>query len=567
MRIRYLGFFAILLSGLVHSNTLVIKNVTLIDGLGTTPMENATVVINNDIISDISNNPDLIIEQGAEIIDASGKWLMPGLIDAHMHFFQSGGLYTRPDILDLTQVWSYKDKELVQIKQNLTDTFGRYLLSGITSVVDVGGPFWNFDVRKQAETTLLAPRVAVAGPLISTARREILEADDAPIIQAKSADEARRLVDEQAKRNPDLIKIWLLTGKNYPLEKNIAMVEATINQAKKHNIRVAVHATSLDAAKAAVKAGASILVHSISDQLVDQEMITLLLNNQVIYTTTLIVTEGYLEALTNKVDLSNVEIALSNPNTADTLFHLRKLSMKSVATKDDNYREQREKRLSISQQNLKILQNAGVTIAAGTDAGNIGTLHGPAIFREFELMRQAGLSATDIIINATSNAAKVFAPEPKTGSIQVGKLADLLLLNNDPTIDIKNTQAINKVIKGGVVINHEDILRPTPEQVVQRQIVAYNSRNIDAFMATYSDDIQVFRQPDEMLYDGQEAMRARYAKMFEDTPDLYCEIVNRMTIGEFVIDKEQVIKNGKIIHAVAVYHVKGNKIDKVWFMK
>src|SRR5260221_147277 len=101
--------------------------------------------------------------------------------------------------------------------------------------------------------------------------------------------------------------------------------------------------------------------------------------------------------------------------------------------------------------NLKRMQEAGVTVAAGTDAGNIGTLHGPSLHREFELMAEAGLTPMQIIIDATRSAARVFSPDPQIGTIESGKLADLLILDADPLVDIANARQINKVIKGGHV--------------------------------------------------------------------------------------------------------------------
>ena len=99
--------------------------------------------------------------------------------------------------------------------------------------------------------------------------------------------------------------------------------------------------------------------------------------------------------------------------------------------------------------NLKRMQDAGVIVAAGTDAGNIGTLHGPSLHREFELMTEAGLTPKQIIVDATRNAAHVFGPNPQIGTIEAGKLADLLILDADPLADIRNARQINTVIKGG----------------------------------------------------------------------------------------------------------------------
>src|SRR2546423_7378206 len=128
-------------------------------------MPNATVVINGDKIERVSMGKQDASLLGKQI-DCAGKFILPGYIDTHVHFFQSGDLFTRPDVADLNSVRAYKD-EVAWIKSHVDDVFARDIRCGITSVVDVGGPFWNFTVRHLADATPKAPRVAVAGPLIS----------------------------------------------------------------------------------------------------------------------------------------------------------------------------------------------------------------------------------------------------------------------------------------------------------------------------------------------------------------------------------------------------------------
>jgi cytosine/adenosine deaminase-related metal-dependent hydrolase len=133
-----------------HAEKIALIGATVINPANSKVMPNATVVINGDQIERVSIGKQDAATLGKQI-DCAGKFILPGYIDTHIHFFQSADLFTRPDGTDLNSVRPYKD-EVAWIKSHLDDVFARYLRCGITSVVDVGGPMWNFEVRKKANT-------------------------------------------------------------------------------------------------------------------------------------------------------------------------------------------------------------------------------------------------------------------------------------------------------------------------------------------------------------------------------------------------------------------------------
>jgi imidazolonepropionase-like amidohydrolase len=425
---------------------VVIQGATVVTGTGRPAIRNAAIVIENGKIRDIGARADVKVPSGAQTIDARNKWIIPGLIDAHVHFSQSGGLYTRPDIIDLRK-WRPYDKEFDWIKQRLLYTFERYVVSGITSVMDCGGPMWNFEVREIASRTTKAPRVAVAGPLIGTYSPPTTDSKDPDVIEATSPDQARELVRQQVDRKPDIIKIWFIVNPGDDFQKESQIVSAAIAEAKSHNLRVAVHATELDTAKASVRAGADILVHSVTDRLIDTEFLDMVKSRDIIYMTTFMVEDGYRNVLGQHVMLSDIEQKLGDPEVIATWAELAKIPAGEIP--GGIPRTPAAPRRPVEYDNLMLLESAGVRVVGATDAGNIGTLHGPALHREMELMAVAGMRPSDILVSVTRTAAAAIGRQNDVGTLEKGKFADLVILDADPVIDIKNTRKISRVMKGG----------------------------------------------------------------------------------------------------------------------
>ncbi len=544
----------------------------LINSNGDKPIDTSTIILNGNKIEAVGQKSLIDIPENAEVIDLTGKFIIPGLIDAHMHFFQSGGLYTRPDGIDLNAYYSY-EKEQDYIKTNLTKTLARYLRSGITGVADVGGGRWNFEVREFANQTEMAPRVVVAGPLISTVDRVKLDIGDPPIVKVTSTDEVDSLVNTLVEAKADLIKIWFIVSPDLDFESNLQLIQRTIDQGHKNGIRVAVHATQLATAKESVRAGADILVHSVDDAEVDDEFIELLKEKGTIYTSGMAVLEGYKKIMSQDLSLSANDYEIADPFIMNNLMDLQHIPKTIIPERVSEWLENPEdiikrsnKRVKTAKENLKKLQDAGVTIATGTDAGNPGTFHGSAIYREFELMTEAGLSPSQILINSTLNGAKLMGLDSQTGSIEIGKLADMVILNSSPIEDIANTSDISMVIKNGKLYEPNQILPITPIEVVQKQVLAYNQRDLTRFLSFYSDDIQMLDKSNKLILEGKEEFEKRYRNRFK-SKNLHVEIVNRSVIDNKVVDAENVTGiEFDVIRSTAVYEITNGLISKVWII-
>lgn len=555
-----------------------ITNVTVADVEKQQLLPNQTVIITSDLITNIQPAKTKI-PANATVIDGTGKYLLPGLTDAHIHFFQNGGLYTRPDAINLQNKKPYA-KEIELAHQTMEDKLRRYLQNGITSVIDVGATYSFLKQRANFKDAAYAPAVYMTGPLLTTYEPKVYEnlKDEEPFSLVKSIDDGIKMLQQQLAYQPDFIKIWYIAGADglsveQSARKNQPIIKAIIDEAHRHHLKVAVHATERITAQLAVESGADFLVHNVDDELVSDDFVQLLKKNKTILCPTLVVSDGYGNTFGQKLKMDDHELRYADPFQLGSLLDLKHLPDTTLINRYKTWtnlpaQEAKAKATyKISQQNLRKLSDGGVIIATGTDAGNIGTLHATSYLNELLAMRQSGMSNWQIIQASTINGAKVLGKEKEFGTITAGKKANLILLNANPLDSIANVTKIYRVINRGIVFDPDTLVAETPVALVQRQLNAYNFRNTEAFLEPYADDVELYSFPDKLESKGKDKMREMYAKMFQLTPDLHCELVERIVQGNTVIDKERVRFNGKMIEAVAVYHIEGNKIKKVYFIE
>lgn len=551
-----------------QEGSLLLKNITCIDVV-TGTAKPGHVLIREGKIAEITSGKN--IPAADRIVDGTGKWLIPGLVDAHIHLFQSGGIYTRPDVVDLTAFRPYAEEQK-WVRENATDLLRRYLRLGITTVIDVGGPLANYALRDKVRNAGAMPNLFLTGPLISTYQPEAFQIDDPPIIKVSTPEEAVALVQKQLPYKPDFIKIWYIVLPDQSAASTYDIVRATIEESHRHNLKVAVHATELSTAKLAMQAGADILVHSVDDP-VDDDFIRQLREKQMVYIPTLIVHGKYIETFLQKPNLSPEDFRHANPEALGSLFDPGHFPDPHPLTRYQQYagrlteslRAQENQRL----RNLNLIAGKPVTIATGTDAGNIGTQHASSYYQEIAQMKKAGMSNAHILTASTLNGAKAIGKEQQLGSIESGKIADLVVLNADPLADIEAIKNIHYIIKDGHLLSPDSLAIETPENLAQQQLNAYNARNLEAFVAPYSEDVEIYNFPNELLSRGKATMRQEYGAMFTQLSDLHVELVNRIVLGNTVIDQERVtgIPGVEVLEAVAIYKIENNKIARVYFLR
>lgn len=572
----FLLLFLFVHAASIHSQ-IYITDVSIGDVENQKLIPHQTVILTGDIISKIQPAEQVSIPAKATVIEGKGKYLFPGLVDAHIHFSQSGGLYTRPDAIDLRKFKPYED-EIAWTHDHMADVLRRYLQAGITTVIDVGTTINFLKQREQFRNASFAPTIYMAGPLLTTYEPEPFKDlnENSPFNLVTSSDDAKMKIQQQLVHHPDLLKIWYIVGQDTSdieasARNYLPIVKTIIREAHKNNLKMAIHATERITAQLAVENGCDYLVHSVDDEIVSGDFVQLLKKKNIILCPTLIVHDGYVNTFGQKNHFNTHDLLTSDPFQLGSLLDLQHLPDTALT---NNYKRYANgpKTTAESQQlnktmrvNLKKLADGGVTIATGTDAGNIGTLHASSYMHEIKSMQESGMTNWQIITASTLNGAKVLDKEEEFGTIAEGKKASLILINSNPADNLDYLTDIDLVINHGILIDPDTLIHDTPEALVQRQLNGYNMRNMDAFLEPYGDDVEVYTYPDQLLYKGKDDMKKIYSVLFESNPSLHCEVVKRTVQGNVIIDKERVQLKNRALEAEVTYHIEKGKIRKVYF--
>jgi len=398
---------------------LVLTNGTIVDSTYEQPVFTASIVINGECIEYVGDLGQFELPEDARIIDISGKYVIPGLIDTHNHLeFGHHSSTLGPDaVLNLLPVW------------------------GVTAVYDTTIDMESFrKLRSEANTKDIRARFFAVGRSIGAKDGWGGTLTDG--YTPANEEQARIAVRELASAGVDGIKLVYDDMSHFgygpwPMLKAPVM-QAIVDEAHKQSLKAYVHAPILEHAKTALRAGADVLVHGIISDPVDEEFLQLMRANDAYYVPTHILYELY----ANKPAMSTRLEALDHRMLID-----REIYRSLLVGRQQNPNV--GAKLPVLRENLRRIVEAGIPVAMGTDTGVPGVLAGIASQMELVLYVESAMSPLQALAAATTLAAELIGQGEHMGSISPTKYADLVVLESDPLQDIRNISDIWAVMIGG----------------------------------------------------------------------------------------------------------------------
>lgn len=436
------------------AGTTVLQGGTLINP-GAEPVLNAIVVIQEGRITCAGTGAACTYPAGAKSVEVTGAYVGPGLVDAHVHYSQSGWVDARPDAANLRAQYPYDS--VVRDLEAHPERFHRAALcSGVTSVFDVGGYAWTYDLARKTRSQADAPLVVAAGPMIST----IPLPPDMMGVLAVMTDEAttRAAVRENQRRGAAAIKVWYVQVPDSLQKHAKAMMMVAADETRKAGMRLLIHALEPARVREALEARPSVLVHDVFFGPADRELIQAIKRSGAIVTPTLSVMAGYSDVFNGRSPAQRYPLECVDTATRRKLGTVIPDSLLDKGGKAFWTGPAGKGILTAARENLTRMYQAGIPLAMGTDAGNPGTAHGPSVYAEMEAMQQTGMSAADVFASATIVAAKAMAMDSAIGSVEPGKRADIVVWEADPTKDIRNARQVRLVVQNGVVRKRAELM-------------------------------------------------------------------------------------------------------------
>lgn len=400
---------------------IAVQGATLIDGNGGKPLENSIVLIKGDRIEEVGQAGVFSLPDGTEVVDGQGKYLLPGLVDAHVHLFHEGFVPLPP-----------KGSQTVYATVVTINNLRTALQAGITTLRAIAdGQYADLAVRSAVKNRILiGPRIFAAGKGIcmtgghGSGLDGVLEVDGPLAI--------RKAVREQVKAGVDFIKLLTSHRTDYP-EFSLEEIEAGVDEAHRLGKRIAIHAGNYAGTRMAALAGVDSIEHG---NFMDPRTADLVAEKDI----TVVPTIWTYHFIKQKIDGMGEE-AISRMG-AEMKFDLDELE--ATRTWCNRVVEQYPK-------SIAMLQSRGIRIAAGTD-NVIADESFAVLHKEMTFMAKMGMKPMQIILAATKHGAEVIGQEHQFGTVEAGKYADLIMVSHDPLENIEVFSEVDWVMKEGYIV-------------------------------------------------------------------------------------------------------------------
>jgi imidazolonepropionase-like amidohydrolase/ABC-type multidrug transport system permease subunit len=443
---------------MARSQTTLITGARIIVGDGKVIESGAVLVRNGKIAEVYETPPGDTTSLRAEVIEAAGKTVLPGLIDMHVHLGAPGGVFQNPQNYQLTP-------------SNMQHELAAYLYSGVTAVKSVGDELDLILKTRQLVDSgeVLGAELFACGPLFTTQGGHGTEYAKyvPPSMQAafnaqftrlpKTTAEARQQVDELKSHGVDGIKAILEAGGPGMLFNRMdpAILNAIAAEARADHLPITVHTGESRDVADALAAGVNGIEHGSARDAIPQQLFGQMAKSGVFYDPTLSVYEAFADLDQGKDDL--LKRSLVQQVIPSDLRQGTEKMLAAVAA-DKGKTPRLGWSLATSQANLLQAYKNHVPLVAGTDAGNMLVIHGPTVQHELELWVKAGIPPEVALEAATYNAARFLGADNRIGTVRKGNEADLLVVEGNPLQDISALERISRVIFKGEVINRAELM-------------------------------------------------------------------------------------------------------------
>lgn len=401
---------------------VTIVGAKLIDGSDAEPIEDAVIVIEGTRIRTVGPRSHTPVPKGGEIVDGAGKVVIPGLVDVHVHYL--GG------------------------RAEMERALWAQLYFGVTTVRSIGADTGEHLLIIE---DLRAGRIP--GPRIYTAGRGFVHPEGHPTdnplpLRPATPEEAREQVRLLASQDVDFLKIWVDSQNGTSPKITPEVRAAIVEEANKHHIPVVAHLYEQEDVYQLGDLGVNDFLHTVRDlEPLDEKFLEFAKSRQISFAPTLTVIERHWYFAENPKGLEDPEVRFGM--NAEALAVIENNAARRQRLEDPELTGKKAE-LAQAQRFVKQMREAGIELVVGSDSGAGEIPAGWGTHREMALMVEAGLPPLEVLRLATRRGAeRLVGPKAEFGTVEAGKIADLILLDADPLEDIANTRKINRVMQAG----------------------------------------------------------------------------------------------------------------------